>query len=251
MWEPVGPLPAAVYRRRRRVAVAATAAGVLLLLLSGVLLLAPREDPTLRATRAALTAPQQSPSPAPPSGPLQFGLPAGPGTSSPAPVAGSLPATTSEDLRPDETPRGAVPVPSPVPVPPTGPVNCTNRMIRTTAEIDSPDHRVGDRPVLRLVITNISPQPCVRDLDASRQEIVVWSGDGKRRLWSSNDCGNPGGPDLRTLVPQQPVVSAVTWAGRTTMPGCAEPRRPVPAGAYRVMTRLDNIISAPTPFLLR
>ncbi len=136
-------------------------------------------------------------------------------------------------------------------MPPTGPVNCTNRMIRVTAEIDSPDHRVGDRPVLRLVITNISPQPCVRDLDPARQEIVVWSGDRKRRLWSSNDCGNPGGADLRTLVPQQPVVSAVTWAGRTTAPGCAQPRLPLPAGAYRVMTRLDDIISAPTPFVLR
>ena len=135
-------------------------------------------------------------------------------------------------------------------VPPTGPVPCTNAMTGVTAEIDQPTHKVGEHPVLRLVVTNTSPQPCVRDLDASRQEIVVWSGDGKLRLWSSNDCGNAGSPDLRTLIPGQPVAFAVTWAGRTSTPGCAAARTVVPAGNYRVLTRLDDDISAPTPFRL-
>jgi len=123
-------------------------------------------------------------------------------------------------------------------------------MIGVTAEIDRVVHVVGEHPVLRLVITDTSAQPCVRDLDSSRQEIVVWSGDGKTRLWSSNDCGNPGSPDLRTLVPGQPVVFAVTWAGLTSAPGCAQPRLPVPAGAYRVVSRLDDDVSAPVTFRL-
>jgi hypothetical protein len=158
-------------------------------------------------------------------------------------------STTSEQLRPDESPRPA-PLAAPVPVPPTGPVPCTNGMIGVTAEIDSPVHAVGEHPVLRLVITDTSAQPCVRDLDSSRQEIVVWSGDGKTRLWSSNDCGNPARPDLRTLVPGQPVVFAVTWAGLISAPGCAQPRTVVPAGAYRVVSRLDDDVSAATPFHL-
>jgi len=137
-----------------------------------------------------------------------------------------------------------------VPVPPTGPVPCTNEMLDVTAEIDRPAYRVGERPVLRLVIVNATGRPCVRDLDPARQEIVVWSGDGKSRLWSSNDCSPVAGVDLRTMVPAQPVVSAVTWAGKTSAPGCAGPRTVVPAGAYRVMTRLDDDISAPVPFLL-
>ena len=57
-------------------------------------------------------------------------------------------------------------------------------------------------------------------------------------------------PDLRTLIPGQPVAFAVTWAGRTSTPGCAAARTVVPAGSYRVMTRLDDDISAPTPFQL-
>ena len=49
-------------------------------------------------------------------------------------------------------------------------------------------------------------------------------------------------------MPGQPVAFAVTWAGRTTTPGCAEVRTVVPAGSYQVMTRVDDDISAPTPF---
>jgi hypothetical protein len=121
-------------------------------------------------------------------------------------------------------------------------------MLAVAAEIDRPEHRVGERPVLRLVVTNTSDQPCVRDLDSSRQEIVVWSQDVTVRLWSSNDCVNARSVDLRTLVPGQPVAFAVSWAGRTTEPGCPKSRTVVPAGQYNVMTRVDDDISAPTPF---
>ena len=85
------------------------------------------------------------------------------------------------------------------------------------------------------------------DLDSGRQEIVVWSLDGER-LWSSNDCSNGSTADLRTLVPGQPVAFAVTWAGRTSSPGCAGTRTVVPAGKYRVMSRVDGVISPPTDF---
>jgi hypothetical protein len=122
-------------------------------------------------------------------------------------------------------------------------------MLGVTAEIDRPEHRVAERPLLRLVVTNISDQPCVRDLDPIRLEIVVWSADGAERLWSSNDCSNAAGMDLHTLVPGQPVASSVRWAGRTSAAGCPEERSTVPAGQYRVMSRVDDVISAPSPFL--
>jgi hypothetical protein len=122
-------------------------------------------------------------------------------------------------------------------------------MLGVAAEADRPQHRVGERLQLRLVVTNTGDQPCVRDLDPARAEIVVWSGDGGQRLWSSNDCSNASGPDMRTLAPGQPVAFSVEWTGRTSAPGCADPRTVVPHGAYRVMTRVDDVISAPTPFL--
>ncbi|WP_281690278.1 hypothetical protein [Pseudonocardia thermophila] len=274
MWEPVGPLPASVYWRRRLTAVAAAA----LLFGAGVWgvsgLLSPNDvrspeshgTTTLSPSNVAHSAPDPTTDPtsgptsttpsltftdssAPQRDPSSPATPA-PGTTDPVPTSDDQPPPTSEQLRPDVTTSRDVPVPTPVPVPETGPVPCTNDMLDVSAEVDRPSYRVGERPVFRLVIVNATDQPCVRDLDPIRQEIVVWSGDGATRLWSSNDCFPASGVDLRTLVPAQPVVSAVTWAGRTSAPGCAGPRTEVGPGAYRVMTRLDDDISAPVPFLL-
>jgi hypothetical protein len=176
------------------------------------------------------------------------GTPSGTATSDPF-SAQAVPGTTTERIRPDDTPRLSAAAQPSVPVPPSGPVPCTNAMLSAAAELDHPVHRVGSHPVLRLVITNTSGQPCVRDLDSARQEIVVWSADGATRLWSSNDCVNASSIDLRTLVPGRPVAFAVTWGERTTTPGCRQPRTLVPAGTYRLMVRLDNLISPPTPFI--
>jgi hypothetical protein len=118
-------------------------------------------------------------------------------------------------------------------------------MLAVAAEVGRPEHRVGERLQLRMVVINTSDQPCVRDLDPARQEIVVWSGDLVDRLWSSNDCSTAAGVDLRTLVPGQPVASSVRWAGRSSAPGCPTARWTVPAGEYRVLSRVDDVISEP------
>jgi len=218
------------------VAILSTIAALLAVAWTVAVLLAPATDvSTAQPGRAAMTAPQQ--------------VDPAPDATTPESTTAEPPATTTEVVLPDDTPRAPVPAPPSVPVPATGPVPCTNEMISVAAEIDEPEHRVGERPTLRLVVVNIGEQPCVRDLDGARQEIVVWSGDGAQRLWSSNDCVNPTTVDTRTLAPGQPVAFAVRWAGRTSTPGCAEERTEVPAGAYRVLTRVDDVISGPAPFL--
>jgi hypothetical protein len=252
MWEPVGPLPATVYWRRRWVAIA-SAVLVVVLFTWGTAALAtggsgaPGDAVTARpANRAAVSAPQQvSPSPAaPPPAAPQPGT-AGPPTSPPEPPTATAPGT-SERLVPDDSPRASAPVPPPAPVPPTGPVPCTNDMLAVAAEVDPAEHRVGEHPLFRLVVTNTSGEPCVRDLDPARQEIVVWNAAGERE-WSSNDCSSASGVDLRTLVPGQPVAFAVRWAGRTSADGCPEARTTVPAGGYTLLSRVDDVISPPTP----
>ena len=254
MWEPVGPLPAAVYWRRRAVAAMSTLAVVGLLTWSLAGVVPARETTTRAASRAAVSAPQPT-APPPASTPTAASTPgAGTPQGDPTdPAAGSAaaspaPAAAAERRQPDDTPRASRPAPPPIPVPATGPVPCSDDMIGVAAEIDPLEHRLGQRPTLRLVVTNVSEQPCVRDLDSERQEIVVWSGDGKDRLWSSNDCVNGSTADLRTLVPGQPVAFAVAWAGRTSAPGCTGTRSVVPAGQYRVMSRVDGVISPPTEF---
>lgn len=256
MWEPVGPLPASVYWRRRLVALAVVAA-VLTGLGWTVARLLSGDGTTTRVTsRASLSAPQSvvpSPSatPAPPAA-VPAPQPVTPGQvpslAAAVTTTGATASPASERLTATET-RGPVAAATPVPVPRTGPVPCDNSMISVRAEIDRPQHRVGERPEFRLVIENVSGQPCLRDLDPLRQELVVWSGDGSTRLWSSNDCQDVAGTDLRTLVPRRPLVFSLSWAGRTTNPGCTAPRTTVPAGEYRLVSRLDDVISAPIVFV--
>ncbi|MEJ8279531.1 hypothetical protein [Pseudonocardia spirodelae] len=267
---PVGPLPASVYWRRRACAVGVALLAFFALLWLSTWLLIPRgsDEPSGTAARTtpdtSTTAPA-SPAPAspapgsgtptvPPSSPLP--APAARGAS-PAPPAGPSagPATPNagpadETVRPDDTPRPSVQVPQAAPSPPTGPVPCTDAMIEVRAETGQPAYPAGARPELRLVVTNTSGQPCVRDLDGEKQEIAVWSGDGARKLWSSNDCSNPSSDDLRTLVPGQPVAFAVTWTGLSSAPGCTAARDRVGPGGYRVLARLDRVVSEPAPLLM-
>lgn len=257
MMDPVGPLPASVYWRRRLLAVGVALVGLfgLLWFLTAVLLPPGVDSDDSTAGRTAHIEPDPA-SVAPPPDLGVSGLPAGAPPAGPSTEGGrvGLPAPTAgpvdETLRPDQTGLPPVQVPPGGPVPPTGPVPCTDAMIRVSAETAAPQYRVGDRPVLRLVVTNVSGAPCVRDLDGAEQEVVVWSGDGVNRLWSSNDCVNPSSDDLRTLVPGQPVAFAVTWSGLGSVPGCTTERDRIGPGAYRVVTRLGPVVSAPVPLML-
>lgn len=188
----------------------------------------------------------------PPTTPLAAGSPE---TSSPAPS--TLPSTSAPPTAvsdPAVAPPSAtteVPPPAPPPPPPPGPPGpCLDDAIGLTAETGLPEYAVGQRPVLRLVITNISPVACIRDVDPALQELLVFSGDGVTRLWSSNDCATGGGPDVRTLQPGQQVRSELTWGGRSSQAGCPEPRTTIPAGDYQVFAKLGPITSPPAPLRL-
>lgn len=285
MWEPVGPLPAHVYWKRRWLALVSVIAFFVVIGFSVAALTRPTPTPGptdevtsraanssalpsgspaasgARSTDAALD-PTTGTSSAVPSddAPLSAtGVPIGTsapgtttsgGTSAGASAEGGPVSTTDESKRPDDTPRASVPVPPTEPAPPTGPPPCTNDMIAVGAEIDAPQHKVGDRPELRLTVVNISNQACVRDLDGALQEIVVWDRPITTRLWSSNDCVNPSTQDLRTLVPGQPVAFEVTWSGLSSNPGCTAARTRLPFGDYTLLTRVADKISGPTYFTL-
>ncbi|MEV1292216.1 hypothetical protein [Pseudonocardia sp. NPDC049635] len=278
MLDPVGPLPASVYWRRRAVAVGAALLALFSLLWLTTWLLVPGaagEDttPTGAAAMSTATGSQEHGS-TPDSG---AAAPASPAPESPAPGAPQppLPATADpgappgsaderestgpaapnagpvdETVRPDDTPRPSVPVPDATASPPTGPVPCADPMIEVRAETGQQSYPADARPELRLVVTNVSGEPCVRDLDGAEQEIAVWSGDGAEKLWSSNDCSNPATDDLRTLVPGEPVAFAVTWSGLRSEPGCAAERARVEPGGYRVLARLGAVVSEPAPLLM-
>ena len=227
MLHPVGPLPAAVYWRRRAL--------VLTLLLSvlggggwvGYALATGRFDDgttTAAATRPATTSVAE---PA-----LERVVPSLAGVRTPM-----VPSTTS-----------ATPTTPAAPPPPAPGSPCTDDMIGL--EVRTPGSApAGAEPTFELVVTNISPVPCVRPLDKQLQELVLLDAAGNR-AWGSNDCFPESSSDLRTLAPGEVVTFPVVWGGLGSEPTCTAPRVPPAPGSYVVRGRLDTKVSGDAPFAI-
>ncbi len=125
---------------------------------------------------------------------------------------------------------------------------CADQSLAIKVSVAQPTYRVGEEPVFGIVITNISGEPCTRDMGSGLQRVSVRTLDGGRQLWASTDCYPDGEPDLRTLDRGEQAAFTVTWTGTTSQPECAGERVQVPSGAYHVVAQLGAVRSAPEPF---
>jgi hypothetical protein len=276
MLEPRGPLPASVYWRRRWITIAVLLAVIALLAWAVVAAAGAATQPGGRSLSTAEVAaaaeprplPGDVPTPAESTGATPAAQASAAPSSAPAPdderarpetptaVSQPPPGTPTAAGRPAASPPGSLPTPpAAVPAPAAGPAPgsegpCPDQVIGVAAQVGAPQYKVGERPVFRLVIVNNGPVPCKRDLDAALQELGLFTGDGAKKLWSSNDCFPGKSKDLRTLTPGEPVTFALNWSGRTSAPGCRGSRAPVGAGEYRLLSRLGGIVSPPTQFHL-
>lgn len=219
MLEPNGPLPPEIYWRRRVFAI-----GVLLVALVLVIWLVvavSRGGDSPGDTQAAATSSTE--------------------TNKPAGQASTKkePATESSTQSGSGTPSSGAPVAA---------GQCSDQSLAVKVTVAQPTYRVGEQPVFGIVITNISADPCTRDMGSGLQQVSVHTLDGQRRLWASTDCYPDGEPDVRTLQPGEQAAFTVTWTGATSQPECAGERVQVPAGAYTVVAQLGAIRSAPEPF---
>jgi hypothetical protein len=174
---PVGPLPAAVYWRRRLLVLA-----LLLAVLGGggwLVVAALSGAPGGTATTAAAATTEASAVPSRPA--LEQVVPSLASVQTPTP-APEPPAEQAprRPRRPDA--RWAL----------------WRRLIGL--EVRAPGSApVGGKPTFELVVTNVSPVPCVRVLDEGLQEIVMFDAAGNR-VWGSNDCFPENSSDTRTLA---------------------------------------------------
>jgi hypothetical protein len=226
---PVGPLPASVYWRRRML-VSATV--VVVLLLAWTALSGGGDSP--RDTAAAVGSPT-------PSGGTPTSLAATP----PAGDRGG--AGGGAGAGPAETAAAPSPTPGTAP-PPSQP--CSDSALQLRVLPERPAYRVGEEPVLDLVVRNVSTVACVRDLGAAHQEVLLYDGRN-RRLWSSNDCYPGGTKDPQVLGPGDSASFSVTWSGLSSQPRCAGERTRVGAGSYALVGRLGSLISRRSPLALR
>ncbi len=244
--QPTGPLSSEVYWRRRALALVGAVVVLLLLIwLVAAVVDRPDEQPVQPAAQQIDTTPE----PAPPS-------------TTPMTASSAQRLQPSDDLRPAPTssagsvaappvPAAALPVaPAVPPVPPGPPQPCPDATTAIAAAPGRTEYRVGAKPVFTLSVTNTGPAACTRDLDARLQELLVFAADGTTRLWSSNDCYPGDSVDVRVLQPAETVSFRVTWAGRSSSPGCAVKRETIQAGDYYVVAKLGPLAGAPTPFRL-
>ncbi|MEV0547752.1 hypothetical protein OG308_06105 [Nocardia salmonicida] len=126
---------------------------------------------------------------------------------------------------------------------------CSDQSLALKVTVGQPTYRVGDQPAFGTVITNISSAACARDLGAGPQ-FLVYTLDGQRRLWASNDCNQDDPAEMKTLKAGEQLSYKGTWFGTTSQPQCAGDRLQVPAGAYMVVAQLGAVRSAAEPFNL-
>jgi hypothetical protein len=243
MTDPDGPMPRWVYWRRRAVAAAGSVA--VLLVLAGLLGLLHEHDQS--GARGA--AQQSSVPPAPTTGPASAPSSSTSATPSGVPVSGSVPPPSGASL-PSGPPSQQAAPPPPPPPPPGPPPPCADAAMRLTAVADQRVYRAGQRPGFRIVLLNAGPVACVRDVSRPLRELVVTTVDRRARLWSSNDCYSDDTHEARVLRPGERLDYEVTWARRTSAPGCPSGRDTVRPGDYLLVARLGGLTSPPAVFRL-
>ncbi|MGW0183141.1 hypothetical protein [Nocardia sp. NPDC003345] len=219
MLEPTGPLPPEIYWRRRVFAI-----GALIVALAVVIWLVvtvSRGGDSPGAVAATSSTETTEPAASPTSAPSSSSTSAARETTSAGQTSGPAPAASGQ---------------------------CADQSLAIKVSVQQPTYRVGEEPVFGIVITNISGEPCSRDMGSGLQQVSVHSLDGGRRLWASTDCYPDGDPDMRTLDRGEQAAFTVTWTGATSQPECAGERVPVPTGAYNVVAQLGSVRSAPEPF---
>lgn len=164
-------------------------------------------------------------------------------TAPPEAAASSVPSATTTTGKSTTT----APAESSQPAPAAS-GECADQSLAIKVSVAQPTYRAGAEPVFGIVITNISGEPCTRDMGSGLQRVSVQTLDGGRQLWASTDCYPDGEPDLRTLDRGEQAAFTVTWTGTTSQPECAGERVQVPSGAYHVVAQLGAVRSAPEPF---
>ena len=109
--------------------------------------------------------------------------------------------------------QSASPAASPSPSQPPGPTDCADNDLSVTVSLAHQKYPTKSKLPVKLSVTNTSGKPCIRDVGAGQQEVLVNSGD--KRIWSSDDCTGDRAADKRTLAANEKRTYWVTWSSTT------------------------------------
>ena len=113
---------------------------------------------------------------------------------------------------------------------------CADGDIEVAVEPDADTYPAGTTPEITLTIQNTGSESCTRNIGSDANSIEVSSGGV--RVWSSDDCGDEGSPDIETLEPDKIASVTVEWPRTISAEGCPTPPGEQPeaqAGSYNVV----------------
>lgn len=155
---------------------------------------------------------------------------------------------TATPAAPSPSPAPAIPDPSAPPRQPGEP--CAEEDLVLSMPNGKEEIYTGDaRPEILVTLVNAGPVMCTADVGPRALEIRITS--GVDRIWSTVDCPNGAGAELKKLERGVPYVRALSWDRRRSSPDChATPTAALP-GTYVATARLGNLRSGKAIFHLR
>ncbi len=225
--EPRRTLPPEIYRRRRVLALS-IAALVLVVIVTIIAVVSGGDAPTDNQPVTDANTSQ---------GPL--------GQVPPPDVKNPVVPPAEDVPPPTPTPTAAV---EPPPVLKPGD-DCPDSTLAVKGITSAPRFTIGDQPKFTMVVTNIGPTACQRDVGAAVLAAYVYTLDNNR-LWSNLDCAPSNETLVKTIDPGEQVTTEVTWTGMGSAAHCPLPRQPVGPGTYNLVVQLGNLRSATVPFVL-
>ncbi|WP_030147941.1 hypothetical protein [Mycetocola saprophilus] len=123
---------------------------------------------------------------------------------------------------------------------------CTSKVIVVSAITDKGDYAAGEKPQLRMSITNTGSEACTINAGTSKQSFTILNGDNK--VWTSTDCQVEPSDQNSVIESGQTVQSAdaIVWdRTRSSADTCEGNRDPVPAdgASYQLSVSIDGIKS--------
>jgi len=245
----VGPLPPSVYWRRRAVVVGALLAAIALVVAVGSSIGGGGNRAGRPAPTKGASGPGNSPTGASPTPTVIGGESTSPGQGAVGPGGeGGSPGGGA--------PTGAEPGPTVTSSTTQGPVNavgeksaapCSDTEISVTAAASPSPGVYGGTMELSLTIASVTDHECSRDIGSATQELRVLQGTAV--VWSSDDCGAPQQPDIRTFGPGASVRFIVRWNTYRTAPDdCRIAATPAQPGTYSLVARVGTKVGDPVAF---
>ncbi|MBL1068619.1 hypothetical protein [Streptomyces sp. 7-21] len=132
---------------------------------------------------------------------------------------------------------------------PAGLPGCGPDDVELSLRSDRNDYPIGEHPLLRLTVSNVSGSDCQVDFGTRTLTLTIANAQDER-VWSSTACPEDPGSIPAAVPAGGSVQHTIEWNRRHTPSGCEGQGSPAAAGTYLVEAELGDLPVAQTSFRL-